>query len=93
MNHKPIRIAAIVIIVICIFVIGVSAGIIIESFGTIAQQVKEIQSNAAKSDFLIALGGERHPNQKRQINYSSLSGKAGTFSTCILSTSLWMTTP
>ena len=59
MNHKPIRIAAIVIIVICIFVIGVSAGIIIESFGTIAQQVKEIQSNAAKSDFLIALGGER----------------------------------
>ncbi|MBQ6343497.1 MAG: S41 family peptidase [Anaerolineaceae bacterium] len=59
MNHKPIRIAAIVIIVICIFVIGVSAGIIIESFGTVAQQVKEIQNNAAKSDFLIALGGER----------------------------------
>ena len=59
MNHKAIRITAVVIIVICIFVIGISAGIIIESLGTIGKQVKEIRDNATKSDFLLALGGEK----------------------------------
>lgn len=59
MNYKPIRIAAIVVIIICVFGIGISTGIIIESVGIISRNIADFQNNGAKSDLMLAIGGER----------------------------------
>ena len=64
MNYRTVRIVSIVIIVICIFFTGISAGIIIESLGIVGRQVAEIRDNAGNADFMIALGGEKTSNDK-----------------------------
>ena len=64
MNYRTVRIVSIVIIVICIFFTGISAGIIIESLGIVGRQVAEIRHNAGNADFMIALGGEKTSNDK-----------------------------
>ncbi len=64
MNYRSVRIVSIVIIVICIFFTGISAGIIIESLGIVSRQVAEIRDSAGNADFMIALGGEKSSNNK-----------------------------
>ena len=64
MNYRTVRIVSIVIIVICIFFTGISAGIIIESLGIVGRQVAEIRDSAGNADFMIALGGEKTSNDK-----------------------------
>ena len=64
MNYRTVRIVSIVIIVICIFFTGISAGIIIESLGIVSRQVAEIRDSAGNADFMIALGGEKSSNNK-----------------------------
>ncbi|MBQ6481324.1 MAG: S41 family peptidase [Anaerolineaceae bacterium] len=67
MNHKPIRIAAIVIIIICIFVSGISIGIIIESLGIISQQAAQLRDGTVTSDLMLAFGGEKS-SESEDIN-------------------------
>ena len=59
MNMKTIRIIASAVIVISVFFIGISVGVIMESIGTISSKVADFQDYARSSDFMISLGGER----------------------------------
>lgn len=59
MNHKAIRIAAIIIITICIFVSGISIGIIINSLGIISRQAAQLRDGTVTSDLMLAFGGEK----------------------------------
>lgn len=65
MNLKPVRIIACVVILICIFCTGVSAGVIIESVGIIRRQVHEIQDFTKSAEFLLASSKE---NTETDIN-------------------------
>ena len=53
MNQKIIRIIAVTVTVICIFVTGVSAGVIIESIGIIQKQYAEIKDYSRTADFML----------------------------------------
>ena len=53
MNQKAVRIIAGAVILVCIFVTGVSAGIIFESIGNIRQKVEELRNYAGTADFML----------------------------------------
>lgn len=59
MDHKPIRIVAAVVIVICIFVTGVCTGVIVESAGTIRDRIDEYRNFISSADFMLSVGGEK----------------------------------
>ena len=54
MNLKSLRIFAYVVIIACIFVTGVSSGIIIESVGIIRQNAEDIKSFTGTAEFLTS---------------------------------------
>ena len=68
MNYKPIRIAASVIILICIFVTGVSAGIIIESIGILRERIGNARDYVSTADFMLSAGGERTSDSEEVDN-------------------------
>ena len=55
MNTKIIRIIACIVILICVFVSGVSSGVILESIGTIRKNVSEVRNYTRTADFLIGV--------------------------------------
>ncbi len=67
MNHKPIRSAAIIIIIICIFVSGISIGIIIESLGIISRKTAQLRNGPVTSELMLAFGGEKS-SESEDIN-------------------------
>ena len=67
MNHKPIRTAAIIIIIICIFVSGISIGIIIESLGIISRKAAQLRNGPVTSELMLAFGGEKS-SESEDIN-------------------------
>ncbi len=54
MNLKTIRILAYVVIIACIFVSGVSSGVIFESVGIIRQNAGDIETFTRSAEFLMA---------------------------------------
>ena len=56
MNLKVVRIFAAAVIVICVFVTGVSAGVIIESLGMIQKQYAEIRDYTRTAEFMLNTG-------------------------------------
>lgn len=54
MNFKVVRIIAYVVIAACVFVTGVSSGIIIESVGIIRQNVNDIEQFTGTAEFMLA---------------------------------------
>ena len=67
MNHKPIRTAAIIMIIICIFVSGISIGIIIESLGIISRKAAQLRNGPVTSELMLAFGGEKS-SESEDIN-------------------------
>ncbi len=53
MNLKVIRIIAVIVTVICVFVTGVSAGVIIESIGIIRNHYAEISDYSRTAEFML----------------------------------------
>ena len=58
MNLKTIRIIAYVVIIACIFVTGVSSGVIIESVGIIRQNAEDIKTFTETAEFMTAIQRE-----------------------------------
>ena len=58
MNLKTIRIIAYVVIIACIFVTGVSSGVIIESVGIIRQNAEDIKTFTGTAEFMTAIQRE-----------------------------------
>lgn len=67
MNYKPIRITALVMILICIFFTGVSAGLIFESISIIRNKVGNIQNYVSTADFMLSAGGEK-TSESEEVN-------------------------
>ena len=55
MNLKTIRILAYVVIIACIFVSGVSSGVIIESVGIMRQNAGDIKTFTGTAEFMTAI--------------------------------------
>ncbi len=68
MNLKTIRILAYVVIVACIFVTGVSSGVIIESFGIIRQNANDIKTFTGTAEFMNAV---KRPGEMSDEEYDA----------------------
>ena len=68
MKLKVVRIIAYIVIVGCIFVTGVSMGVIIQSAGVIAETVQEIPETANSADFLIDYGKDKNGSQDDEVD-------------------------
>ena len=68
MNLKVIRILAYVVIVACIFVTGVSSGVIIESFGIIRQNANDIKTFTGTAEFMNAV---KRPGEMSDEEYEA----------------------
>lgn len=59
MNLKLVRIFAAAVIVICVFFTGVSAGVIIESFGNIRNNYTEISGYTRSAEFMLSAENDK----------------------------------
>ncbi|MBQ4513435.1 MAG: S41 family peptidase [Anaerolineaceae bacterium] len=59
MNLKTIRIVAGIVLIVCIFITGVSAGVIIQSLGDIQQTAEDLRDYTRSADFMLAAAGEK----------------------------------
>ena len=66
MKLKVVRIIAYVVIVCCIFVTGVSMGVIIQSTGVIAENIQGIPETVNSADFLIDYGRDQSQKSSSQ---------------------------
>ena len=69
MNLKSLRIFAYVVIIACIFVTGVSSGIIIESVGIIRQNAEDIKSFTGTAEFLTSTQRQSTQNSEDYESY------------------------
>ena len=69
MNLKSLRIFAYVVISACIFVTGVSSGIIIESVGIIRQNADDIKSFTGTAEFLTSTQRQSTQNSEDYESY------------------------
>lgn len=69
MNLKSLRIFAYVLIIACIFVTGVSSGIIIESVGIIRQNAEDIKSFTGTAEFLTSTQRQSTQNSEDYESY------------------------
>ncbi len=64
MNLKHIRIAAGIVLIICTFVTGVSAGLFLEGISNIRNQAEDLEEYTHTADFMLAVGGEKTSDTK-----------------------------
>ena len=59
MNNKTIRIIAGIVIAVCIFCIGISTGIIMQSISVASRGFNEIADYTQSADYLVSVSGEK----------------------------------